>query len=196
MAIVGNMIAEASGGNPSIVNYAMFVAVFAMLSLFWLFPATFVESLAFHPLLMVAVDLLNTLFWFCGAIAFAAYLGAHSCDNGVSILNCCCLPRRVHHGLTHVTRTTPARMSSRPVPTQATKPSDAAKVKPVPPSSGSVSLPSQSQRFFQASKVVVALPWVVVAAAVVVVAEVVRPCPKFNGFRMPDTRNNKPTRAG
>ncbi len=87
MALVGNMIAEATGGNPSIVNYAMFVAVFAMLCLLWLFPATFVESLAFHPLLMVAVDLLNTLFWFCGAIAFSAYLGAHSCDNGVSVLN-------------------------------------------------------------------------------------------------------------
>ncbi|KAF1992077.1 putative non-classical export protein Nce102 [Aulographum hederae CBS 113979] len=81
MALIGNMIATSYAGNPSIVNYDMFVSVFSMLTLFYLIPATFKEDLAFHPLLMVALDGLNVLFFLCGAIATAAYLGAHSCSN-------------------------------------------------------------------------------------------------------------------
>jgi len=81
MSLIGNMIAEADNGNPSVVNYAMFVAVFAMLSLFYLIPAALKDSLAFHPLAGVVLDLLNTLFFFCGAVALAADLGAHSCSN-------------------------------------------------------------------------------------------------------------------
>ena len=81
MALVGNMIATAFGGNPSIVNYDMFVAVFSMLSLFYLIPATLKESLAFHPMAMVALDAINVLLYFCGAVATAAYHGVHSCNN-------------------------------------------------------------------------------------------------------------------
>ena len=84
MALVGNMIHDAFGGNPSIVNYAMFVAVLSMLSLFYLVPATIKEEFAFNPLIMVVLDFLNTLFFLCGAIAMAAYLGVHSCNNPVS----------------------------------------------------------------------------------------------------------------
>jgi len=81
IALVGNMIATAFAGNPSIVNYDMFVAVFGMLSLLYLIPATFNESLAFHPALMVGLDVLNTLFFFVGGVATAAELGVHSCGN-------------------------------------------------------------------------------------------------------------------
>jgi len=81
MALVGNMIATAFAGNPSIVNYDMFVAVFGMLSLFYLIPATFNEGFQFHPALMVGLDVLNTLFFLIGGIATAAYLGVHSCGN-------------------------------------------------------------------------------------------------------------------
>jgi len=81
MSLIGNMIAEATGGNPSIVNYNMFVAVFSMLSLIYLIPATIKENLAFHPVIMVTLDLLNTLFFFVGGVATAAYLGVHSCSN-------------------------------------------------------------------------------------------------------------------
>jgi len=81
MALVGNMIATAYSGNPSIINYTMFVAVFSMLSLFYLIPATLKPDFSFHPLLMVILDLLNTLFFFCAAVALAAYLGVHSCGN-------------------------------------------------------------------------------------------------------------------
>jgi len=81
IALVGNMIATSIKGNPAIVNYDMFAAVFAMLSLLYLIPATFKESLAFHPMLMIGLDLLNTLFYFVAGTATAAYLGVHSCGN-------------------------------------------------------------------------------------------------------------------
>lgn len=84
MAIVGNMIAEADDGNPSIVNYSMFVAVLGMVSLFYLIPATIKDSLAISPIFVLIVDLINVLFWFCGAVAMAARLGVHSCSNEVS----------------------------------------------------------------------------------------------------------------
>lgn len=85
IALVGNMIANATGGNPSIVNYCMFVAVFSMLSLVYLVASTLNESFAimsFGPLL---VDGLNALFFFIGGVALAAYLGVHSCGNGVGL---------------------------------------------------------------------------------------------------------------
>lgn len=81
MALTGNMIAMSDAGNGGIVNYSMFCSVFAMLSLLFLLPAAFKESWQIHPIFPVALDVLNTLFWFCGAVAFAAYLGAHSCSN-------------------------------------------------------------------------------------------------------------------
>lgn len=81
MAITGNMIALAFGGNPSAVNYAMFVSVISMVSLIYLITATVREKFAIHPALMIAVDALNTLFFFCGGIALAATLGVRSCGN-------------------------------------------------------------------------------------------------------------------
>ena len=83
MALVGNMVAEAVGGNPSIVNYTMFVAVFGMLSLLYLIGATIVEAL-FWPVVVLALDALNTIFFLVGGIALAADLGVHSCGNHVS----------------------------------------------------------------------------------------------------------------
>ena len=83
MALVGNMIAEAVGGNPSIVNYTMFVAVFGMLSLFYLIGATIIDAL-FMPIVALAADALNTIFFLVGGIALAADLGVHSCGNHVS----------------------------------------------------------------------------------------------------------------
>ena len=85
MALVGNMIHEAIGGNPSIVNYVMFVAVISMLSLFYLIAATISEGFVIIPILPVVLDALNTLFFLIGGIALAAYLGVHSCGNIVSI---------------------------------------------------------------------------------------------------------------
>ena len=85
MALVGNMIADATGNNPSIVNYVMFVSVFGMLSLFYLIAGTISETFAISPFFMLAADALNTLFFLVGGIALAAYLNVHSCHNHVSI---------------------------------------------------------------------------------------------------------------
>jgi len=79
MALIGNMIAIKSG--PSVINYDMFVAVFAMLALFYLIPATLKDSFVLHPMLPLIVDALCTLFTFIAAVATPAYLHVHSCSN-------------------------------------------------------------------------------------------------------------------
>lgn len=78
------MIAESSGGNPSIVNYVMFVAVFGMLSLVYLIMGTINEAFQIAPMFMLIADALNTLLFLVGGIALAGYLGVHSCQNQVS----------------------------------------------------------------------------------------------------------------
>lgn len=83
MALVGNIIATAFSGNPSIINYDMFVATFGMLSLLYLIPTTFKEDFAFHPVIPIVLDGLNALFFLIGGIATAAELGVHSCGNSV-----------------------------------------------------------------------------------------------------------------
>ena len=84
MALIGNVIADAFGGNPSLVNYDMFVVVFAMLCLFYLIFVAIKEDPIVHPLLPLVLDVLNTLFWFVAAVAMAAELHVHSCSNSVS----------------------------------------------------------------------------------------------------------------
>ena len=82
MALTGNMIAEAFAGNPSIINYVIFVSVFGMLSLFYLIGAAIMDSFAI-PVAMIALDAINTLLFLVGGIALAGYLGVHSCGNQV-----------------------------------------------------------------------------------------------------------------
>lgn len=81
MCLIGNVIAMAGHGTSSVVNWQMFVVSFSILSLIYLVAAAFNEGFSGHPLIPVAVDTLNTLFFFCGAVALAAKLGAHSCSN-------------------------------------------------------------------------------------------------------------------
>ena len=83
MALTGNIIADAIAGNPSSINYTMFVAVFSMLCLFYLFLVAFKEDFAIHPSIPLALDALNTLFFFAAAVALAARLHVHSCSNQV-----------------------------------------------------------------------------------------------------------------
>jgi len=85
MALAGNMISDAYSGNPSIINYMIFLTSFSFLSLFYLIPATIKESFSFHPLLMVLVDAINMILWLCGAIALPAFLHVHSCNNHVRL---------------------------------------------------------------------------------------------------------------
>jgi len=81
MALTGNMIADYYGGSPAVVNYAMFISVFSMLSLFFLIPATIKSEWGLLGFLPFTLDLLNTIFYLTGGIAFAAELHVHSCNN-------------------------------------------------------------------------------------------------------------------
>ena len=91
MALVGNMIDEAFAGNPSTVNYTMYTVAFSMLTLFYLIPASINTDWSLHPIIMIVVDVLNAIFFFCAAIALAAKLGCQDCSNTVS-----CLGHAIH----------------------------------------------------------------------------------------------------
>jgi hypothetical protein len=82
VALVGHVVSQAFAGNPASVNYAMFAGVFSLLTLFYLIPATWNESIAGHPLAPVVVDLLNVIFTLTAGIGLAAGLdGVHSCED-------------------------------------------------------------------------------------------------------------------
>ena len=85
-ALIGNVIASAFAGNPSSINYAIFVAVFSWLVLFYGFAAAFMEGLAI-PIVMIGLDGLATLLTFIAGVVLAARLRVHSCGDHVS-LNC------------------------------------------------------------------------------------------------------------
>jgi len=81
LALTGNMISNAIGGNPSIVNYVMFVAVFSILSLIYLIAMTVNEGFIIIPWLPLAVDALNTFFFLIGGIALAAEMHVGNCGD-------------------------------------------------------------------------------------------------------------------
>jgi len=75
------MVHEATHGNPSVVNYQLFVGAFSSLSLIFLLVSAKFEGLHDTKVVVVILDCLNTLFFFAGGVAFAAKLGVHSCSN-------------------------------------------------------------------------------------------------------------------
>jgi hypothetical protein len=81
-ALLGNVIADASGGTPSQINYCMFVAVLSWIVLVIGFTGSFTESIPLMVLL--AVDVLAIFFTFVAAVLLSAKLGVHSCGNAVS----------------------------------------------------------------------------------------------------------------
>lgn len=84
LALVAASIDDQFFGNSS-VNWAMFVAVFSMIVVFYGMAAAFVESLA-QPMILGAMDGLATLFNFIAGVVLAARLGVHSCSNRVSLM--------------------------------------------------------------------------------------------------------------
>lgn len=82
-ALIGNVIAEAFAGNPSAVNFAIFVAVFSWIVLLFGAAAAFITSLAI-PVVLIALDAIATLLTFIAGVVLAARLGVHSCNNAVS----------------------------------------------------------------------------------------------------------------
>jgi len=85
-ALIGNVIASAFAGNPSSINYAIFVAVFSWLVLFHGFAAAFVEGLAI-PIVMIVLDGLATLLTFIAGVVLAAKLRVHSCGNHAYVIS-------------------------------------------------------------------------------------------------------------
>jgi hypothetical protein len=81
-ALIGNVIADASGGTPSQINYCMFVAVFSWIVLLIGFTGAFIESIPM--LVLLAADALAVFFTFVAAVLLSAKLGVHSCGNTVS----------------------------------------------------------------------------------------------------------------
>ncbi|KAI9866986.1 MAG: hypothetical protein M1813_000384 [Trichoglossum hirsutum] len=91
MALAGHMISTSGwnqiprkGGNAAEVNYAMFVCVFALISMPLFVTAALKErGRVISEILYAtfAVDVLNLLFFLCGGIALAAAMGVHSCNN-------------------------------------------------------------------------------------------------------------------
>ncbi|KAF8456450.1 marvel domain-containing protein [Kalaharituber pfeilii] len=72
------------GGSPTRVNYSIFASVFALLTLFYLLPASLISSLrrsVWHPFAALVLDTLNTIFFLAAGIALAAQLGVNSCSN-------------------------------------------------------------------------------------------------------------------
>ena len=82
MALLGNVIADAFSGNPSSVNFSIFVTVLAMLVVLYGLAASFVEALAV-PMILGVADAIATLFTFIAGVLLAAKLGVHSCGNEV-----------------------------------------------------------------------------------------------------------------
>jgi len=66
----------------------LFASVFSLLTWFYTVIATvwFVDNLG-APVIVLALDVLNTIFYLCGAIALAAALGVHSCSNQAYLLS-------------------------------------------------------------------------------------------------------------
>lgn len=83
MGLIGNMIDDADSGSASTVNYCLFASAFTLLTLFYLIPATFWETVMMHPVIMFIIDLMNVVFTFCAAIALPSKLHAKSCSNKV-----------------------------------------------------------------------------------------------------------------
>jgi len=79
-ALVGNVIHEAVGGNPSAINYSMFVAVFCWLTLIYTILAGVIDSVSI-PMALMVMDGLAALFTFIAGVVLAADLGVHSCGN-------------------------------------------------------------------------------------------------------------------
>jgi len=79
-ALIGNVIADAFGGNPAAINYAMFVAVFCWLVLLYGLATAFMEALLI-PIGLLVADGLAVLFTFIAGVVLAAKLGAHDCNN-------------------------------------------------------------------------------------------------------------------
>ncbi|KAK9477187.1 membrane-associating domain-containing protein [Lipomyces japonicus] len=85
LGLTGSLINGQAFGRPQ-VNFIMFTSVFGLLfGVLYQVLALFISALAF-PIVLAALDFLNTVFTFSGATALAVAIRVHSCTN-VQYLN-------------------------------------------------------------------------------------------------------------
>jgi hypothetical protein len=83
LALTGALVAnQPSGGSPSQINFSIFVAVFSLLTWFYTVGAsTFSPDGLGSTMIVIVLDVLNTLFYFAAGVAMAVALQVHSCGN-------------------------------------------------------------------------------------------------------------------
>lgn len=79
-ALISDVISDAFSGNPSSINYTIFVAVFSWFVLLFGLVASIVEAFNIPIILMIG-DGLAALFSLIAGIVLAAKLNVHSCSN-------------------------------------------------------------------------------------------------------------------
>lgn len=82
-ALIGNVIANSFAGNPSTINFAIFVCVFSWIACLY----GIAEDILGYVLLSfvkILLDLVSTFFTLIAGIVLAARLHARSCGNYVS----------------------------------------------------------------------------------------------------------------
>jgi hypothetical protein len=84
--LVGNVIATATAGNPSSINFAIFVAVFSWLVILFALVGVFIEAFAV-PIALLVLDGLATLFTLIAGIVLAAKVGEISAHISAVDLN-------------------------------------------------------------------------------------------------------------
>ncbi|RPA95453.1 hypothetical protein L873DRAFT_1659497, partial [Choiromyces venosus 120613-1] len=93
LGLAGALIQQQDhGGTPTRVNFSIFAAVFAILSLLlYLIPATLFSKIE-NPIASTILDGLNCVFLLSAGIAVAAQLGGRSCAHRAYLL---------HNGITN-----------------------------------------------------------------------------------------------
>jgi len=83
LALSGALVAnQPSGGSPSQINFAVFVAVFSLLTWFYTAVTSTISPDGLGSTIIIMIlDSLNTLFYFAAGIAMAVALRVHSCGN-------------------------------------------------------------------------------------------------------------------
>jgi hypothetical protein len=81
-SLIGNVIADSIYGTPASINYVMFTAVWAWLTLLVGIAASLTDIIP--TLVPLVMDGFAVIFTFIAAVELAAKLGVHSCFNNVS----------------------------------------------------------------------------------------------------------------
>ncbi|KAA8913468.1 marvel domain-containing protein [Sphaerosporella brunnea] len=68
------------GGTPTRLNYSMFVCALGAVSILYLLPSIFIDAIR-HPVIVLALDGLNAIFFLCAGIAMAAELEGRDCSD-------------------------------------------------------------------------------------------------------------------